>query len=1090
MPPRANLSIRHELSPFRRGLSVTRKNKLKYIVLHNRPYNTYCKILSGSLRINFLVVSPSRSALATAVAVVRGGWAAAAAAAGWVATGRLEAALPCPALPFAGGGCGMVGVLLLLLTALFATGGASRRSRSSISSLALEEELVEQVCDYDDDACWDTGSDVRCEARKQMTRIGCKAFESMVFAGRSGSYCWEPMARQMGCSLSFSSSSNSSTTALPSWPRASVLSRSIAVDVSPGPAIWSHCESCAMVGGTVELFDPASAGASLDLLPPLITLAQTRWSPFFDDRPGRPAGRIEARTVRSSISSASCARWVETPTFVFHLLAVHAGHLMIDILGPLYNKISEHFGGELEGDVTLVLDVDRLDEELHLALLEQVYDSPDSFGLLRRLTVHPIHTLHSLVAWPGKTCFRHLYLGLDPSKDPSTAFQQDDPILRPDISRPEDLRRQQIYMRFGAFLRQQTDHLPHLITILRRTHASGRRVLNEGNLIAVAEDFCLKHRQGAPPCEVRAVFLEDLGLGEQLELFGRTRVLVSPLGSGLHNVPLMRPWQSIVILVPPGWCRFKSHIVNQALASGQHVLALCRGEQQGKGEGDWRLLAWHARSWRQGPWRTRGAYFSVRESQFLELVQHAFLDLPGTTPVTYWEEFSPDPIDFDQEHLAHSLGRGLAGQPSVKAMVGVIATPYHGNFPFSFQPEILVNFDPVSLMESDRMRYCASVSSSSPPNHLCMLHWQLSEWSGIVLGSFHSSTEIARVWVEVAEGGAGDDQGKVWREWPESASELQIAPAILELYARCQSSALPPAVCQATYDRGRLYQGWPTKEEPFIFLHLQKCGGTSVRRHLAITALKRQLPAFIPCWDDSGYNPHENLCYQFDLSRLAVEEREQLAIVGMHHRSGFDIWRELPSARRFHCFVMLRDPVDRAISLYYSRIMGPGDPPMNSLTVAELEDVMSSNVAAAVPKDIGPIYLDEGFEDAACKMLCSAKSLEGQPIEGHFQHEMISLPPPKPYTPEQATLRLSRCVVGILERWHETLDVLAAFFPWMLLDDWAENINRKKELMETRETLRPELVQVIERYNSCDRIVYGTALDMFEAQLAAAAAAA
>jgi hypothetical protein len=83
-------------------------------------------------------------------------------------------------------------------------------------------------------------------------------------------------------------------------------------------------------------------------------------------------------------------------------------------------------------------------------------------------------------------------------------------------------------------------------------------------------------------------------------------------------------------------------------------------------------------------------------------------------------------------------------------------------------------------------------------------------------------------------------------------------------------------------------------------------------------------------------------------------------------------------------------------------------------------------------------------------------------------------------------------VVGILERWTESKEVIKFWFPWM---DFAQDPDKKiipipmmpldLEIFtkETANSLRPELKNILLTANSCDMRLYEKMLLLFEAQL-------
>jgi hypothetical protein len=202
------------------------------------------------------------------------------------------------------------------------------------------------------------------------------------------------------------------------------------------------------------------------------------------------------------------------------------------------------------------------------------------------------------------------------------------------------------------------------------------------------------------------------------------------------------------------------------------------------------------------------------------------------------------------------------------------------------------------------------------------------------------------------------------------------------------------------------------------------------------------------------------------------------------------------------CFTVGRHPVDRAISYYYQRfyqrldsssevgVDGTSVPAakrpteqrlINELTPQELEHVALST-REGTDSHFFPdvkVFIDEGMSDAACAAVLGLKFTSGR-----FAHAM-ELPPEIPASLyAQARANVQRCVVGLQDRWAETLQVLDVWFPWI---DYSVDPTRKKMSLysgtETRNTLRPELHEVLVRLNPCDMMLYEEMQRLFALQM-------
>jgi hypothetical protein len=80
---------------------------------------------------------------------------------------------------------------------------------------------------------------------------------------------------------------------------------------------------------------------------------------------------------------------------------------------------------------------------------------------------------------------------------------------------------------------------------------------------------------------------------------------------------------------------------------------------------------------------------------------------------------------------------------------------------------------------------------------------------------------------------------------------------------------------------------------------------------------------------------------------------------------------------------------------------------------------------------------------------------------------------------------MSKCVVGIYERWSETITVLKHFFPWFQILPSKKNIQRMKLVTgkESKDTLRTDIYHLLAQHNGCDMIIYDKMMELFDKQL-------
>ena len=186
------------------------------------------------------------------------------------------------------------------------------------------------------------------------------------------------------------------------------------------------------------------------------------------------------------------------------------------------------------------------------------------------------------------------------------------------------------------------------------------------------------------------------------------------------------------------------------------------------------------------------------------------------------------------------------------------------------------------------------------------------------------------------------------------------------------------------------------------------------------------------------------------------------------------------------CIVIGRHPIERAISYYYQRCYRSEhcvgyNRLFNDLTIEELSLIIKQRRSGGHRSDNATtVVLDEGLEDAACRALANEKSSTGL-IVG--VDELIFPPPLSREAVARALDNSEKCVVGILERWDETKEVLQFWFPWL---DFSEDSDRRRMFFSSRETIhtvRPDLAAELLRVNSCDMRLYEKILGLFEAEV-------
>jgi len=196
----------------------------------------------------------------------------------------------------------------------------------------------------------------------------------------------------------------------------------------------------------------------------------------------------------------------------------------------------------------------------------------------------------------------------------------------------------------------------------------------------------------------------------------------------------------------------------------------------------------------------------------------------------------------------------------------------------------------------------------------------------------------------------------------------------------------------------------PAKQNPFVFFHICKVGGMSLRRIFHRGAKRKNIHAEIPChnkthcqcailWDSKGETGNCN-----------TPEFKQASIYAGHFSPlPLDKWVHQQPNPAMTCFVMIRPPLDRALSHYnhFELFKQFGNRRFEQLPLKDMKE--------AIKYTGGGQYMTDF-------MTClDRKSCDGKP-PGHNKQEALRL--------------LSRCHVGIQDNFNATLAYLAVWLPW------------------------------------------------------------
>jgi hypothetical protein len=231
----------------------------------------------------------------------------------------------------------------------------------------------------------------------------------------------------------------------------------------------------------------------------------------------------------------------------------------------------------------------------------------------------------------------------------------------------------------------------------------------------------------------------------------------------------------------------------------------------------------------------------------------------------------------------------------------------------------------------------------------------------------------------------------------------------------------------------------PSAPPALIFLHVPKTAGATLT-----VILVRHYPQEATFLIGGPGRPTLK-----DFEALPLHERARFTCLAGH--VAFGVHRLLPGPARY--ITMLRDPVDRLVSLYYYVRETP-EHPMHERLIRER--VTLEEFVRSIPPD------------------AQVRLVSGAPHRGPTTREMLER--------ARQNLRERFVAFGLAERFDESLLLFARVLGWGNLYSRRQNVTRARPV---RSTLASSTVAMIEEHNVLDRELYTFASEAFEPMLRA-----
>lgn len=288
----------------------------------------------------------------------------------------------------------------------------------------------------------------------------------------------------------------------------------------------------------------------------------------------------------------------------------------------------------------------------------------------------------------------------------------------------------------------------------------------------------------------------------------------------------------------------------------------------------------------------------------------------------------------------------------------------------------------------------------------------------------------------------------------------------------------------------------PSFKNPFVFFHLRKAGGSSVRMGIFQACKDKMMKCWIPCKTQKQCVPY-SLTPNQERLQVYASHIDYNSVMKMFHEVQYDEFKELRDYKfkddnagstdfgmALHqpeevsnCLVQLRKPVDRVTSCWNYRFIQQS---RYKKTNPKASDMTPSNWDTFLPRAIDEF--GQGCSNEAGRIFGSFTS------ETWLNSKMDNIPLLKSEM-ELVIDRLSKCVVLLMDRsCEDNQKVGKYYFPWMAEYFTCKKLNSGDFTKYTALTEGSD--KVVSEYNKIDDYAYEFGEMMFEKQLSIIADAA
>lgn len=256
--------------------------------------------------------------------------------------------------------------------------------------------------------------------------------------------------------------------------------------------------------------------------------------------------------------------------------------------------------------------------------------------ILRLFSSNPIISVHFLQSAAHNILLKDLHIGLDISHSFYSISAEYHP-LNIDISSDRFLQAASKYQMFREYLieskflqflqkescisnnNNSSDEIES-INVLIIQRANSRVIMN----VDIVIDLICNKTVHEVYVNCLMVELEDIRFSSQLSLFGETDILISVAGTALHNIIFFRPKTKVIVLMQRQWCKWSWIYTNQATLLGMATYIYCE-DNISNDQSSPTFVQWTKGYWNQGPRFSKFTNISLEMSRFLPLFEDALL---------------------------------------------------------------------------------------------------------------------------------------------------------------------------------------------------------------------------------------------------------------------------------------------------------------------------------------------------------------------------------------------------------------------------------------------------------------------------------